>query len=269
MMHQIQQLIVSVLLLSSCDTGKLTVVADIPTHLKEVSACETTSNSNLIWIIEDSGNDNHLYGLDIKGAIKKDLTILNSENDDWEDLTSDDQGTIYIGDFGNNSEKRKDFTIYKVSNPESTTEKVSAEKINFTLPTGTESEDFEAFFVYQNTFYIFSKEKKNCEVLKVPNEIGNHTAVLLTEFELKGKDNRVTSADISADGKTIVLLNHDKIWKLTNYENDNFFEGKVESLDFGHDSQKEGVCFDSKNRILITDENKGAMGSNIYSFELH
>lgn len=269
MMYQIQQLIVFVLLLSSCDTGKLTVVANLPTHLKEVSACETTSNSDLIWVIEDAGNDNRLYGLNSQGTLIKDVTILNSENDDWEDLTSDEKGTIYIGDFGNNSEKRKVFTIYKVLNPESITGKVAAEKINFTLPKGTKSEDFEAFFIYQDTFYVFSKETKTCEVLKVPNEVGNHTAVLLTAFEFKGKHNRVTSADISDDGKTVVLLNHDKVWKLTNYEYDKFFEGTIESLDFGHDSQKEGVCFDSKNKILITDENKGAMGSNIYSFELN
>ncbi len=263
-----KQSFLSALLLLSCDNGKLEVVANIPNHLKEVSAVETTSTSAFIWMIEDAGNDNHIYGMDDKGSIKKDLTVLNSENIDWEDLTSDRDGNLYIGDFGNNSRKRKSFTIYKLANPENATDKITAEKINFELPKGMKSEDFEAFFVFNNNFYIFTKETKKCLLLKVPNQVGNHTAVLVEEFNLDGKHNRITSADISDDDKTVVLLNHDKVWKISNFESDEFFNGTVEELKFGHDSQKEGVCFKNNSTLYITDESNGAEGSNIYKFKL-
>ena len=263
-----RHLIISILLLISCDTGKLTVVADIPNHLKEVSATEITTKSDLIWVIEDAGNDNHLYGLDENGIVKKDLTVLNSENVDWEDLTSDAEGSIYIGDFGNNSNKRKNFVIYKVLNPENGIDKIQAESINFELPETMKSENFEAFFLYKKSFYLFSKGSKECVLIKVPNKIGNHTAELITEFSLDGKKSKVTSADISDDGKTIVLLNHDKLWKLTNYKRDNFFEGTIEEVAFGHNSQKEGICFKNDSTLYITDENNGSEGSNLYSFKL-
>ncbi|MEZ4803582.1 MAG: hypothetical protein R2797_12490 [Gelidibacter sp.] len=264
-----QQLIISALLLWSCDTGKLKVVADIPNHLKEVSAAEITSTSDLIWVIEDAGNDNHLYGLDNKGNIKKDLIVLNSENKDWEDLTSDDEGNIYIGDFGNNSKKRENFTIYKIANPENAKDKVSAEAINFKLPKGKKSEDFEAFFMYKDSFYIFSKESKNCVMLKIPNTLGDHTAELAKEFNLDGKKNLITSADISDNGKTVVLLNHDKVWKLTNFESDDFFGGKIEALPFDFTSQMEGVCFKDSSTLYLTDESNGAEGSNLYKFVMN
>lgn len=264
-----RNLIISTLLFFSCDTGQLTVVADIPNHLKEVSAVEITSKSDLIWMIEDAGNDNHLYGMDEKGTLKKDLTVLNSENIDWEDLTSDSEGHIYIGDFGNNSKKRKDFTIYKVSNPQNASDKIASEAIHFKLPKEMNSENFEAFFLYENSFYLFSKGTKNCVLVKVPNEIGKHTAELISEFNLKGKNSKVTSADISADGKTVVLLNHDKLWKLTNYKSDDFFSGTIEALAFDHNSQKEGICFKNNSTIYLTDENTGPEGSNLYTFKLN
>jgi hypothetical protein len=264
---QIHHLILSALLLTSCDIGNLTAVANIPNHLKEVSAVETNSKSDLIWMIEDAGNDNHIYGMDEKGTIKKDLTVLNSENIDWEDLTSDSDGNLYIGDFGNNSRKRTSFTIYKLTNAENATDKISSEKINFNLPKDMKSEDFEAFFVYNNSFYIFSKETKKCRLLKVPNQIGHHTSELVREFNLDGKHNRITSADISDDGKTIVLLNHAKVWKISDFESDAFFKGTVSELSFGHDSQKEGVCFRNDSTLYITDESNGAEGSNLYAFK--
>lgn len=263
-----QQLLISAFLLMSCDTGKLTVLADIPNHLKEVSAAENIADSDLIWVIEDAGNDNHVYGLDTNGNVKRDITVTNAKNKDWEDLTSDASGNLYIGDFGNNSRKRKLFTIYKIANPEHSEKSVTAEIINFELPKGKNSEDFEAFFIYENSFYIFSKESKNSIMLQVPNKPGTHVAKLVAEFKLNGKNNLITSADISKDGNTVVLLNHNKVWKLTGYTSDNFFEGQIEPISFEHDSQKEGVCFANNSALLITDESDGSMGSNIYTFKL-
>ncbi len=265
----LKHLFFSTLLLLSCDTGKLKIIADIPNHLKEVSAVETTSKSDLIWMIEDAGNANHLYGMTEKGIIKKDLTIKNSKNIDWEDLTSDSEGHIYIGDIGNNSGKRKDFTIYKVANPENATGSADSETINFVLPQEIKSANFESFFIYQNSFYLFSKGSKDCVLIKVPNKVGNHTAQLISTFNLKGKNSKVTSADISDDGTTVILLNHDKLWKLTNFKSDDFFDGQIEEIIFNHNSQKEGICFKNNSTVYLTDESNGAEGSNVYALKLN
>ncbi len=255
------------LIFLSCQTGKLEVLANIPSNLKEVSALEISTTSNLNWVIEDAGNKNILYGLDDSGNILKMLTIKNARNSDWEDLTSDIDGNIYIGDFGNNKLKRKIFTIYKIKKPEHLNEEATAEIINFVLPNNLDSKNFEAFFLYNNNFYLFSKGKKKEVLLKVPNTIGEHTAQLITTFNLPKKNNKVTSADISSDGKTVILLNHDKVWKLTNFTDDNFFNGDITSINFEHNSQKEGICFKTNSSIYITDEMKKGGGGNIYKMD--
>ena len=180
MIPQIQKSIVLFLIVVSCNTGKLNIIADLPLRLKESSAVEMVNGSNLLWTIEDAGNKNNIYGIDVKGNLVKNIDISNSSNIDWEDLTSDNEGNLYIGDFGNNSKNRDDFTIYKVGNLND--DETTAERINFELPKKVNSEDFEAFFLFNNFFYIFSKENKSSILLKVPNKVGKHTAQLVDDF---------------------------------------------------------------------------------------
>ena len=75
-------LLLLLFLITSCDTGKLTVIADLPSSLKETSAIEVTKNPDILWVIEDAGNKNNLYGLNTKGDIIKDINIDNVQNID-------------------------------------------------------------------------------------------------------------------------------------------------------------------------------------------
>ncbi len=251
----------------ACNTGKLKVIADIDSDLKEASAIEKVVNSDLLWTIEDSGNKNNIYGLNLKGNIVKDIDIKNASNIDWEDLTSDKQGNLYIGDFGNNSRNRDDYTIYKVSDLNK--DKTTAERINFILPKKVKSKDFEAFFIWNNFFYLFTKENKSSMLFKVPNKIGLHTATLIKKFNLDGKNHRITSATISENGKIIVLLNHNKLWKITDFKDDNFLDGTIKELKFDHNSQKEGICFKDNTKVYITDEKTKGEGGNLYTFKIN
>ncbi|RLD28385.1 MAG: hypothetical protein DRI75_06830 [Bacteroidetes bacterium] len=255
--------LILILFIFSCNTGNLTVIANLPTSLKEVSAIEISSSSNLFWVIEDAGNDNKLYGLDLNGKIDKALEVINAQNIDWEDLTTDDSGNIYIGDFGNNNKNRSKFTIYKVEHPELALKTIKAESITFSLPKNIKNQDFEAFFLLNDIFYIFSKDDK---LFRVPNSIGTHQAVFITNFNLNGKHNAITSADVN--NNSIILLNHDKIWKISNYKDDNFFNGDIVELMFNHSSQKEGVCFKNNKTLYLTDEKVHVEGGNLYEFEL-
>ena len=44
----------------------------------------------------------------------------------------------------------------------------------------------------------------------------------------------------------------------------NFFSGKIDSLVFGHNSQKEGLFMDDQNNYLISEERTTDFGANIY-----
>lgn len=260
----------SVLLLFSisCDTGNLTVIADLPKTLKEVSGIEFIEGSELVWMMNDSGNATKLYGLNTDGKIKKEITI-NAKNKDWEDLTSDTNGNLYIGDFGNNTKKRKQFSILKINALDHTSQTITPEIIDFKLPESMSSKDFEGFFLFQSHFYIFSKESKKFKVLKIPNTKGEHIAKITSEYNFNEKKSLITAVDISDDGKTIVILNHDKLWKLTDFEGDDFFSGTIEKLPFDHSSQKESICFKSNSQVFIADERTKHDGGNLYEFDLN
>ena len=121
--------------------GQLTYITKLPKNLGENSGIITLRDSTL-WLVEDRGNDDDIYKVDFNGNLLKNLNVDNAKNHDWEDLAEDKEGNIYIGDFGNNSNKRKDLVIYKIPNPEfETGKKIDAEKIKFSYP---DQKDFSA-----------------------------------------------------------------------------------------------------------------------------
>ena len=270
------------LLVFSCDTGNLKFIADLPKTLNEVSGTETIANSDLIWMINDSGNTPKLYGLDTKGNIIKAIKI-NAKNNDWEDLTTDSLGNIYIGDFGNNFNKRKNLAVLKVKNEDLVESKnAEIERISFYYPNQKKFPpkkkkmhfDCEAFFHFNNSLYLFTKsrEKQNfgkTNLYKIPATQGNHEARFIASFKTCNElPCRITSVDISHNGKQVALLTLDAVWLFSDYTKDNFFNGKAIRFPFEYESQKEGVCFKNDSTLYITDERSHGKGGNLYEFEL-
>lgn len=271
-------------MLCSCtNNGQLTYVAKLPKDLKENSGL-VTYTENTAWCIEDSGNSDNIYQINFEGEILKALEVKNAKNKDWEDLTKDDEGNLYIGDFGNNENRRKDLIIYKLPNPETESgEKIGAEKIVFNYP---EQKDFppgkskmvfdsEAFFHHKNHLYIFTKNRADpftgeTWVYKVPDEKGNYKAVLIGKLKTcEDWDTcKVTSADISEDGKKIILLGSGKLWVITDFSMDNIVQGKLREIDLGVRTQLESVCFIDEKTLLLSDEENNDQGRNLYSYTL-
>jgi len=268
-----------VFLFISCTTyGQLILVSDLSSSLKEVSGNQMIANSDLIWMVNDSGNKPEIFGVNQQGKIVN-VVNVNAKNNDWEDLTSDEKGNLYIGDFGNNNLKRKKGSILKIANQDIIQkENVDVEKIDFEYPKVDSKKktsfDAEAFFYYQNYFYIFTKSRQNKNLgktllFKVPNKKGKHIAEFVSEYEFcNSVDCRITSADISKNGTEIVLLNHSSVFILTNFNGDNFFLGEIKEFPLGHSSQKEGVCFKDENTLFITDEKAHITGGNLYSLKI-
>jgi hypothetical protein len=65
-----------------------------PKKLKEVSGITYIPESKLLWVIEDSGNANKIYGLNPKENSKK-ASLSNAENIDWEELLRIKKKFIY------------------------------------------------------------------------------------------------------------------------------------------------------------------------------
>ena len=256
----------------------------LPKKLKEVSGITYFPSNNLVYTLEDSGNKNVIYALNSEGKLDKTITITNVTNVDWEDITKDKNDNIYIGNFGNNDNERRDLCIYKVNKKELNKDLAVAEyKVSFSYPEQTEFPpkkkelfyDVEGFFEHENYFYLFTKNRsKNFDgtafIYKIPNASGTQKAIKIGEFKTCDNYNHcvLTSATISPDGKKVVLLSHDKIVLFKDFKGDLFHKGTQTEIKLNHFSQKEAIVFKDNNTLLTADEKTNKVGGNMYEFKL-
>jgi hypothetical protein len=276
--------LLSVLCLLSCTNfGELKLISNLSKSLEEVSGTEVVSNSKLIWMLNDRGNKSKIYGVSKKGKIVKVIKV-NAKNNDWEDLTSDEKGNLYIGDFGNNESRRKNLAILKVNAKDLlSSKKVEVEKIRFYYPNQTNFPskrkqlffDAESFFYHKNSFYIFTKSRVKSKfgktaLYKIPATKGNHKAEFISDFNSCDEMNCwITSADISNDGKKVALLSPSSVLIFSDYNKDDFLSGKLTKMPFNYNSQKEGITFKDNNTILITDEKAHGVGGCLYELKIN
>lgn len=282
---QVTVLFIFIAIVGSCQKyGDLVKVNQLSTSIQEISGIAKIPQDKLIYAVNDSGNDNILYGLDETGDVVKEIKLTNTVNVDWEAMASDKEGNVYIGDFGNNRNDRKDLAIYKVAgvfnqkSGNTTAVKTSfsfEDQKNFPPKKDKRNFDVEAFFYLNQNFYLFTKNRaKNFDgttkMYKIPATPGEHVAKLIGSYETCNDDNDcfVTGAAINPENDTVVLLTYDKLFIFKKFEGDNFFTGEVEKIQLEHRSQKEGVCFKDKNTLFIIDEGRGQSGGNLYTYPL-
>jgi len=108
------RLFILLLLLIVCTDSFSQDKFKLPKALNEISGLEKLNDSILI-AINDSGNSPDIYFINLKGKILKKCRVINAPNNDWEDLTMDDKGNLYIADVGNNLNDRKDLCVLKLN----------------------------------------------------------------------------------------------------------------------------------------------------------
>ena len=239
-----------------------TIVSEIelPISVYETSGLEIVNN-NLITI-NDSGNPSNLYYLNQDGELLFRRMFNELKNNDWEDLTADEE-FIYIADIGNNFDTRENLRIIKTPiNPENK----SFELINFYYP---EQEDFsfnqlsmydaEGLISVANYLLIFTKNraKKITEIYRVPKKAGNYKAKLIGEINI---ESIVTAADYNKKLSLLVLtstkdfneyymhkIKNFNITKLKNLKTDTY------KIPIGK-TQVESIKIIDKNNFWITSE---------------
>lgn len=268
----------------SCNSKNLKFVADLPRVLEEVSGTQMVENYDSFWMVNDAGNDALLFELNSKGKILKTIRI-NAENEDWEELTSDKDGNLYIGDFGNNKNKRKDLSVLIVKNNDlGSKDPIDVEKITFSYPDQKKfppkkknfNFDCEAFFFLNDSLYLFTKSRVenkngNTNMYKIPAKPGDYIAEKMDSYQSSCNQITcwVTSADISPDKSKVALLTPGAVLIFSDFTGSNFFNGKVTEYKFDYISQKESLFFKDNETIYITDEYAYGIGGNLYEFKLH
>ncbi|MEM6807289.1 MAG: hypothetical protein AAF696_38155 [Bacteroidota bacterium] len=234
-----------------------------PKILKEISGLYIQGDT--IWGHNDSGGEPRLYAFNQKGKLLRSVLIEGAQNKDWEELAYDDKGNIFICDFGNNGNVRKDLRVFKWNKVEGLIGRLSlsyADQQKFPPARDRRKFDAEGSFWYQDSLYIFSKNRSGffTHLYVIGDEAGSYKPAMKDSINLE--DRIVTAAALSPDGKTMALLAYKfgKKWIFPRFESTlfifrnfspgNFCDGEMQRLKLPH-RQFEALDFKDNKTLYL------------------
>jgi hypothetical protein len=267
----------------NCAFGQLQDIGTLPIAMKEISGIIQDGKGQYI-AINDSGNPNELYVLSENGKLLRKVEVKNAKNKDWEAITSDRNGNLFIADLGNNGNKREKLVIYKVNEADvyqnsyvyaMPIEIKYADQKKFPPKEKHLNYDVEALIHHNHKLYSFTKNRTRpftgytyvyeIEIQSDKQKVKRVDSLFLGSDKV---NNRVTDAAISRDQRHLVLLSHDRIWMISDFALGKFSSGYIQEIALGHISQKESLCFNSDSTLAICDERTSLLGGKLYEFNL-
>ncbi len=261
------------------------IVCQLPAQLGESSGLFVPT-ANQLWSHGDSGNPNELYLIDSLGKLKRTVVVRNATNVDWEDVSADSLGNLYVGDFGNNANARRDLTIYKI--PNFTTlqrDTADAGLIKFSYPDQTAFPpvlsaylfDCEAMLVFSDSIFLIAKDYHAvpytgvARIYRIPNAIGTHVATFVAQVATDNTDKHlgaITGMCISLDRKTVVLTAHRRLYIAQGFQGRAFWSVNWQKAYINSAGNKEAVAFRDACTLYLTDDNGGVPAGNLYTIDL-
>ncbi len=233
-------------ILISAQKAQLARHTTLPGVLKEVSGMVRTPSGDL-WLLNDSKNPPELFRFDPVNRKLLETRRLPVANRDWEDLTADDRGNLYIGDVGNNRNARRDLRIYRYNPVTQALDSILLQYPDQKAFAPADERDWnfncEAIVYFRDSIHLFSKNAFNGNFYTkhyvVPAQPGNYVAELRDSICLKNRV--VTGAALSRDGKTLALTGYiigkklgflpytkASVFYFTDFKGSDFFAGKQE-----------------------------------------
>ena len=169
----------------------------------------------VFWTHNDSGNGPFLFAITREGSLVAEYPVGSSaRNNDWEAISTDDEGHLYIADIGNNDLKRDRILVYRVDEPDPSTAgkrgKGPTLKVNQVLRLKYPDKPFDAesFFVFKARGYVISKQinGKNASVYGFDLAAGGAEPAALQHVCDLPLRSPVTDAAISADGQRLAVM---------------------------------------------------------------
>ena len=227
----------------------------------------------VFWTHNDSGDSARIFAVTKNGKIIRPpdnidyqgISVYSADNIDWEDIALDQKGNLILGDFGNNRNDRRNLSIYIIPEPDPQKEytvKVK-ERLRFNypdqreFPSRQENFDAEAMFAAHGNIYLLTKHRsdKQTKLYRIDRHEKRRilTLTLMDVFDIGGQ---VTAADVSVDGRRLIVLTYNAIWLFDQPDGtEHYFDGSI-SWSPIYAGQCEAVCFVDDRTILITNEER-------------
>jgi len=259
------------LIIDVIDTGgngniEVTKVVDLSSILKETSGLINFDGKLITH--NDSGSEPILYEINVSsGEVNREVKISNVNAVDIEDIAQD-ENFIYVCDIGNNSNNRKDQTIYKISkNDYLNKSDVTAEKISINYKEQTDYSksdkatnfDAEAVIVMGNELYLFTKNwgDYKTSVYRIPTQSGTYEITEVDSYNIEGL---ITAADYNKTSNTIMLTGYNGfvpfVVELSGFTKNNPLDGTIEknSIILSSSRQIEAIAVNPDGSYYISAE---------------
>ena len=259
-------------------------VGAVPDELRESSGVVVSrTQPGVLWSHNDSGDGPNLYAIDISGRLLAKFTVANAMARDWEDISSGPcpgtattapqaSGCLYVADTGDNTEVRREVTIYIVAEPKvggsDASSTVTARSFNFRYAEGPT--DAEALAVRPNgDITIVSKGRRGTiDFFLIPADavvraLASKETITAryngnTGISPEDRTGRLaTSAAISPDGMTLALRTYYEIYfyGLVNERGESRWRDLGRPCALGDaEPQGEAIDFLDADTLLITSE---------------
>lgn len=267
----------------SRDYDKPRVVGTIESsEIKESSGLAASKcQTDVLWTHNDSGDEAFIYAVNRKGEKLGTWKISGAKAVDWEDIAqiknAEGECVLYIGDIGNNTRVRDEFTIYRVKEPKISPEDKSSSKKKPLLTEAAETikfaypdmrRDAETLMVHpvSGDVYILSKRLSGAAaVYKLKSAFDltkTNKLEKITDFSVPAIPNGfLTGGSIAPDGKRVVVCDYFNAYELVLPETaknfDEIWKEKPAVIELGKREQGESIAYSADgNSIFAGSENK-------------
>ena len=247
---------------------KLTKDISLSKKIDETSGLEIVDGQFITH--NDSGGDPKLFYLDKKGKIVFERTLEGVKNNDWEDITKDDQ-YIYVANMGNNFDTRKNLSIVKTPIDPSSSEAELIEfnypeQVKFTTAYNQSQYDAEALITIDDYLIILTKNKlkKITEIYALPKIAGKYEAKKIGSLNTQSI---ITGGDYDPDTKLLALtgtliFNEYYILKIEDFDLESKKDYKIDMYEIPiGKTQVEAIKIIDSNTFWITSEDEKSSSS--------
>jgi hypothetical protein len=168
---------------------------------------QSTKDPEVFWTHND-GKHPSLFAITREGKPLTEFTVVNAALHDWEDISTDRKGHIYIGDIGNNDARRNQLAVFEADEPDPKSPLGMVKvKREWQLRFPKEPFDCESLFIKGGYCYVISKVFKDAkaEIYRFALTEQKEPVVLEMVAQLK-IDSPVTGACLSPDGKKLGIV---------------------------------------------------------------